>query len=167
MKYFWRVQQSQMVISIIFWSLTLTGVFYDKVREWSNNFWILPEDSVFLGMLVMFCFVVLAIILFGVIYDRLQFWKEQQLVIVERNPYASWKPNPVQSMWIELMVDMIREMAPENEALQEKAELYAKWLKNCEGTDPWYKKARNNIRKFAVDGDDSIFKSYTGDVHSQ
>ncbi len=88
MKTMWRVQQSQMVISIVFWSLTLTGIFYDKVAERFNNFG-LPGSNVFGGMSVMFTVVVLSIMIFGFFFDKFQFWKEQQVVIIERNPFAS------------------------------------------------------------------------------
>lgn len=88
MKSLWRIQQSQMVISIVFWSLTLTGIFYDKVTERFNNFG-LPESNVLGGVAIMFSVVVLSIITFGFFFDKFQFWKEQQVVIIERNPFAS------------------------------------------------------------------------------
>lgn len=83
----WRVQQAQMVISIVFWSLTLTGVFYPYIRARFLNDLIGPE-YVFLGMLLIFIVVIGGIILFGLLYDRLKFWREQTLVAQERNPFA-------------------------------------------------------------------------------
>lgn len=88
MKTIWRVQQSQMVTSPIFWSLTLTGIFYDKVAEKFNNFG-LPRSNMVGGVTIMFTIVVLSIMIFGFLFDKFQFWKEQQVVIIERNPFAS------------------------------------------------------------------------------
>ena len=87
MKYLWRIQQSQMVISIIFWSLTLTGVFYPYVREKFSNFG-LPQSNVFGGMAIMFLLVVFFIITAGLLFDRLKFWNEQMIVSNERNPFG-------------------------------------------------------------------------------
>lgn len=83
----WRVQQAQMVISIVFWSLTLTGIFYPYISERVLDDLVGPEN-VALGMLVIFLGVVGMIVLFGYIYDRLKFWKEQIIVIQERNPFG-------------------------------------------------------------------------------
>ena len=160
MKYLWRIQQSQMVISMVFWSLTLTGIFYDKVREWSGNFWVLPEDAVFLGMMVMFTIVVMAIIVFGIIYDKLKFWKEQQLVIVERNPYTSWKLNPVHTMWADLWLEIAKNMEKRSPALEAKIEFFEKWVERCEEVDPWTKEMRTLTRKFALEGDDSVMRVF-------
>lgn len=87
MKYLWRIQQSQMVISIIFWSLTLTGVFYPYVREKFRNFG-LSQSNVFGGMAIMFFIVVFLIITAGLLFDRLRFWNEQMIISNERNPFG-------------------------------------------------------------------------------
>jgi hypothetical protein len=83
----WRVQQAQMVISIVFWSLTLTGIFYPYISERVLDDLVGPEN-VALGMFLIFLVVVGLIILFGYAYDRLKFWKEQVTVIQERNPFS-------------------------------------------------------------------------------
>lgn len=92
----WRVQQAQMVISIIFWSLTLTGIFYPYIRVRALNDLIGPE-SVFLGMALIFLGVVSLVLAFGYLYDRLKFWIPQITVAQERNPYSyGGKVTPVQ-----------------------------------------------------------------------
>lgn len=83
----WRVQQAQMIISIVFWSLTLTGIFYPYIRIKIFNDWLGP-DNVFIGMMIIFLFVVALVLLFGYIYDKLKFWREQITVAQERNPYS-------------------------------------------------------------------------------
>jgi hypothetical protein len=92
----WRVQQAQMMISILFWSLTLTGIFYPYIRVRILNDLVGPSH-VFLGMAMIFLFVVGLIVLFGYLYDRLKFWKEQVMVAQERNPFSyGTKMTPIQ-----------------------------------------------------------------------
>nr|NIP43771.1 hypothetical protein [candidate division Zixibacteria bacterium]NIR64811.1 hypothetical protein [candidate division Zixibacteria bacterium]NIS47989.1 hypothetical protein [candidate division Zixibacteria bacterium]NIU14475.1 hypothetical protein [candidate division Zixibacteria bacterium]NIX58457.1 hypothetical protein [candidate division Zixibacteria bacterium] len=83
MKYVWRIQQAQMIIAIVFWSLTLTGVFYPYIRERILNSWIGPE-RVAIGLLLLFICVLGTVVLCGVMFDKLKFWNEQQMVAVER-----------------------------------------------------------------------------------
>lgn len=83
----WRVQQAQMVISIVFWSLTLTGIFYPYIRARVLNDLVGPE-RVGLGMILIFLSVLGLIVLFGYTYDRMKFWKEQVTVAQERNPFS-------------------------------------------------------------------------------
>jgi len=118
MKALWRAQQSQMVISIIFWSLTLTGIFYDKVAKKFNNFG-LPQSNVFGGMAIMFSFVVIMILLFGYLFDRFQFWKEQFVVQIERNPYASkGRMHPNQVIYWSAVVDLLPDDSEKKKDLQ-------------------------------------------------
>lgn len=83
----WRVQQAQMIISIVFWSLTLTGIFYPYIRARFLNDLIGPK-YVFVGMGMIFCFVIVSVLVFGWVFDRMKFWKEQAIVLQERNPYS-------------------------------------------------------------------------------
>jgi hypothetical protein len=137
----WRVQQAQMVISIVFWSLTLTGVFYPYVRERWLNSWLGPEH-VLVGMSVMFITVITLIVLFGLAYDRLKFWREQQMVIQERNPFtygSRMAPAPIILWWAVLN--------PENEEAREEAlDLIAHNLKD---PDVWaaYQEIRREVRQ--------------------
>ena len=92
----WRVQQAQMVIAIVFWSLTLTGIFYPYIRMKILDDLVGPS-YVFLGMAMIFIFVVSMIVIFGYVYDRMKFWKEQVTVNLERNPYQyGTKLTPIQ-----------------------------------------------------------------------
>ena len=83
----WRVQQAQAVISIAFWSLTLAGIFYPYIAaRWLDDS--LGADRVALGMALIVAVVVSAILIFGYLYDRMKFWREQMFVVQERNPYT-------------------------------------------------------------------------------
>lgn len=105
----WRVQQAQMVISIVFWSLTLTGVFYPYLRaKWFDG--VIGPERVLEGMIIMFLMVVLLIVLFGLVYDKLKFWKEQNIVTQERNPYT-YGPK----MWPQNIIFMNALLNPKDE----------------------------------------------------
>ena len=64
MKTFWRVQQAQMVISVVFWSMTLTGIFYPMIVEKLKDYpwW---GENTFFGLMVFFLLVLGGIFLFG------------------------------------------------------------------------------------------------------
>jgi hypothetical protein len=64
MTYIWRIQQSQMIISIVFWSLTLTGIFYQYFAPLFDIYLGVPQENVFLGMLLLL-FIVLAGVISG------------------------------------------------------------------------------------------------------
>ena len=158
MKTFWRVQQAQMVISVVFWSMTLTGIFYPYFREKFDN-WGLGQEHVFVGMAVLFSLVVVGILLFGFIYDKFKFWKEQQFVIIERNPYTGWKMNPVFTQWAELWVEMAKSVPDKSPELEAKIEFFEKWVERLEEIDPWTKEMRGMTRAFALEGDDTVMRT--------
>ena len=85
-----------MVISIIFWSLTLTGIFYPYIRARILND-LIGANNVFLGMALIFFIVISIVLAFGYLYDKLKFWKEQITVAQERNPFSyGSKITPIQ-----------------------------------------------------------------------
>ncbi len=158
MKNFWRVQQAQMVISVAFWSLTLTGIFYPYFRVKFDN-WGLGQEQVFFGMALLFAVVLAAIMVFGYLYDKFKFWKEQQMVIVERNPYTSWKLNPIQTLWAEMWVETAKALPDKTPELEAKIRLYEAWIARLESIDPWTREMRDLISKFALEGDDTVLKT--------
>jgi hypothetical protein len=158
MKTFWRVQQAQMVISVVFWSMTLAGIFYplliDKFPDWAGG-----QENTFIGIILLFAVVLSGIFLFGFVYDKFKFWKEQQLVIVERNPYTSWKLNPVQTMWAEMWVETAKAIPDKTPELEAKIKFYEAWIARLEEIDPWTKEMRGLIEKFALEGDDTVLRT--------
>jgi hypothetical protein len=152
MMYLWRVQQSQAVISIIFWGLTITGIFYPYFQVKFKNFG-LPESWTFGGMLIIFMCVMLGVVAFGIIYDKLKFWKEQTIVVAERNPYASWKLMPMHLFWMDLWVATAKAQPNRTPELEKAIAFAESWMKRCEDTDPWTKEMRSIIVDFALKGD--------------
>jgi len=154
MMYLWRVQQSQAVISIVFWGLTITGIFYPYFKAKFHNFG-LPDSWTFGGMLVIFMLVMLGVVAFGVLYDKLKFWKEQTIVVAERNPYATWKLQPIHLFWMDIWVATAKAQQNRTPELERTIAFAEAWMKRCEETDPWTKDMRSVIKDFALTGDTS------------
>ncbi len=160
MMYLWRVQQSQAVISIVFWGLTITGIFYPYFRDKFHNFG-LPEEWTFGGMLVIFLVVMVGVVAFGVIYDKLKFWKEQNIVVAERNPYASWKLLPMHMFWMDIWLATAKTQQNRTPELDRTIAFAEAWLRRCEDTDPYTKQMRATIRDFVLKGDTSRIDELT------
>lgn len=158
MKTFWRVQQAQAVISVVFWSMTLTGIFYPMIVEKLKDYpwW---GENTFLGLMVFFFIVLGGIFAFGFIYDKFKFWKEQQLVIVERNPYTGWKMNPVFTQWVDLWIEMAKSLPDKTPELEAKINFFEKWVARLEEIDPWTKEMRELTRAFVLEGDDTVLRT--------
>ncbi len=93
MRWVWRIQQAQMLIGIIFWSMTLTGVFYPITVWYLETYFNIT--GVLTGMVVLFGLIFGGILLFGLLYDRVfKMWKPQQVVMVERNQYQHEQLTP-------------------------------------------------------------------------
>src|SRR5512137_599067 len=98
MELMWRMQQSQTIIGVLMWSLTLTGIFYPYLRD---KFGLAPSN-VLLPMVLLFLFILSMVVLIGIVFDKLRFWKEQNIVVAERNPYATYKFFPKEVHWARL-----------------------------------------------------------------
>lgn len=158
MKTFWRVQQAQMVISVVFWSMTLSGIFYPYfIAKFRDYPWL--AENTFLGIVLLFTAVLSGIFIFGFLYDKFKFWKEQQMVIVERNPYTSWKLNPVFTQWADLWIEMAKASPNKTPELEAKIKFFEEWVARCEEIDPWTKEMRQLTQKFALEGDDTVMRT--------
>jgi len=127
MEFMWRLQASQTIIGIIFWPLTLTGIFYPYFRDRTNNFG-LGQQSVLGGMLILFSIIVLFIVVFGVLFDKLRFWKEQNIVLIERNPYAGIKLNAKEVYWVKMWSLALRANPGLSPEMRKELDLYNKWI---------------------------------------
>jgi hypothetical protein len=118
---------SQTIIGIIFWPLTLTGIFYPYFRDRTDNFG-LGAGSVLGGMLVLFFMIVAFIVVFGVLFDKLRFWKEQNIVLIERNPYAGIKLNAKEVYWVKMWALSLKANPALSPEMRKELELYDRWI---------------------------------------
>ena len=95
MTHMWRFQQSQAFYSLIFWSLALAGIFYDRSGWYFERYFGLsadPNEQVATKMAVLMALVLLMVIVFGFFYDIIfRLWEQQSMITVERNVYSQYK----------------------------------------------------------------------------
>src|SRR6476660_1466889 len=86
MVYLWRAQQSGAIINILLLgTLTAATMYSNYIREWTDNYWILG-DSVLGGLAITMFLIFLGVFGIGFAFDRMKFWREQNIVAIERNP---------------------------------------------------------------------------------
>ena len=125
----WRLQQSQAMISLFFWALTLAGVYYVYFHPVLVRLG-LPENQVFVGIFVLFSLIIITFLILGLLYDRvLKLWVEQTDVAVERNPYSSKYLLPKDIMyWQRSTLPIMRGLAKSDPALLKDIEFMEKWI---------------------------------------
>lgn len=125
----WRLQQSQTMISLFFWALTLAGVYYVYFHPVLVRLG-LPENQVFVGIIVLFSLIIIAFLIMGLLYDRvLKLWVEQTDVAVERNPYSSKYLMPKDIMyWQRSTLPIMRGLARSDPSLLKDIEFMEKWI---------------------------------------
>ena len=127
----WRIQQSQAIISIFFWSLTLAGVFYkDYIHPHFVAWGIVRIEDVFLGTVILFFIIVVVFLIFGLLYDRvLRLWVEQTTVAVERNPYSKERLMPKEVVfWQRGYLSIMKEIAKKDSSMQKDLDFMDKWM---------------------------------------
>ncbi len=130
MTYIWRIQQSQMIISIGFWSLTLTGIFYQYFAPLFDVYLGVPQENVFLGMLLLLFIVLVGVIIIGFAYDRIfRLWQESSIVNVERNPYSRLLMMPKEILlWKRCQLRILKEVSKDDPEAQKDIEFMDRWF---------------------------------------
>lgn len=130
MTYIWRIQQSQMLISILFWSLTLTGVFYQYIAPLFDQYFGVSQENVLGGMLLLLFMVLFGVVLVGVVYDRVfKLWQEGSVVSVERNPYSRFLLMPKEILlWKRCQLRILKEVAKDDPETMKDIEFMDRWM---------------------------------------
>lgn len=149
MVYLWRVQQSQAIIGIIFWSLTLTGVFYGYAKYYIERYF--GVSGVISGLVVLFAITLISIIFVGYVFDKLKFWKEQSIVLTERNPYSTYKLcakeiSTVKKIWLPIL----KSLSKNDEEAREHVEFVEKWMDRLVADDPVLKKDVEFVERWVM-----------------
>ncbi len=127
----WRIQQSQAIISLFFWGLTLAGVFYPTYfHEHFVNLGIVRQSDYFLGTMLLFLAIIGAFLLMGLIYDIvLKLWVEQSDVAVERNPYSKERLMAKEILfWRRSTVAIMKQLAKTDPSIQKDIDFVEKWI---------------------------------------
>ncbi len=130
MRQYWRLQQSQSIISMIFWINASTLLIWPYIR-WRFN----PEDlflgipMTYWGILSIALLVMIVVLIIGWTYDKIfSLWKEHQNVVLERNPWATYQLTPRDAMILGYVTKLIRKQNLEDEKIQKECDWVEKWL---------------------------------------
>ena len=130
MRQYWRIQQSQTLISMGFWCTTLT------LLIWPLASWRFEEmDSVigipptYLGLLGIFTGVVVIVLSIGWMYDvTFGLWREHLTVVQERNPFTTYKLNAPFGIILAQTNTILRKMSEDDEEVQRHCDFVDRWL---------------------------------------
>ena len=130
MRQYWRIQQSQTLISMGFWTTTLTLLIWPYVRwrpVFSGTF--LGISTTYWGLFGIGASVLLTVLLIGRVYDAtLGLWREHLTVVQERNPFTTYKLNPPFGILLAQTNAILRRMEPEDEEIQRHCDFVDRWL---------------------------------------
>ena len=130
MRQYWRIQQSQTLISMGFWITTLT------LLMWPYVSWRFESDTEMLAVPMTYwglgaiAFSVLAVVLIiGWTYDVfLGLWREHLTVVQERNPFTTYKVNAPFGMLLAQTNTILRKLSEEDEDIIRHCDFVDRWL---------------------------------------
>ncbi len=130
MRQFWRVQQSQTVISLLFWATTLTLLIYARIEHrWAVADTTAGMPTSYFVMGTLYVGVFLFVLFIGWLYDKIfTLWKEHQNVVLERNPWATYQLTPRDAMIVGYLSQIIRAQNSDNETIQKECDWVDKWV---------------------------------------
>lgn len=141
----WRLQQVAQLLTLALLALTLSLQLYDFIR-WRGALFETPYTG------VPFILLVLAAIIWGfaVIWDiRFKMWREQQTVLVERNPYAKEKMAAKEVALYEIIwLPLMEKLGKDDPKLREASAQLKEWLDKQSREDPTVARDLEDIYKF-------------------
>ena len=140
MRQYWRMQQSQAVVSLILWGTTITLLVWPYLRWrfepgcgdatfcFSDELIGIPVT--YFGLAGIFLSVMLGVLLIGFLYDQVfSLWNEWRTVDMERNPYVTYALTPVWVMIMAAQAENLKRQSNGDEKLLAQADWYLEWCK--------------------------------------
>ena len=147
MRQYWRMQQSQSIISMGLLGSSLTLLLWPYV---SWRFSKSCDDSVcfsstvlgipatYLGLLGIFLSLVLIVLCIGYFYDRVfSLWTAQRSVDFERNPFWTYSISPMFMMNMAITAENLKRNAPDDNDIQEQMDWILNYCKENADTEMW------------------------------
>lgn len=130
----WRIQQVAQIITIAMLAFNLALLLQTKMDWREGTIWADTYAGVFVIMLVL----LLATWIFAIAWDLyLKMWREQQTVLIERNPYAKEKMNAKEVAVYTMIWLPIMEMAAEKDPKAKvSAQALRTWIDRELKSDP-------------------------------
>jgi hypothetical protein len=140
MRQYWRMQQSQAVVSLILWGTTITLLVWPLI-DWRFTSTcdsdvcfpveVGPISSTYIAFVIIFLSVMFGVLLIGFLYDQVfSLWTEWRSVDMERNPYVTYALSPQWTMAFALQAEILKRISPEDEDMVKQADWYLKWCES-------------------------------------
>lgn len=137
MRQYWRMQQSQAVVSLLLWGTTITLLVWPLI-EWRFaaectagpcfSADIFGVSSTYFALVGIFFTVMFSVLTIGFLYDRVfSLWTEWRNVDTERNPFATYALAPIWVMVIALQAEVLKRSSSDDEAMIQQADWCLKW----------------------------------------
>jgi len=137
MRQYWRMQQSQAIVSLLLWGTTITLLVWPMISwrfssKCETGFCFSDKvagiPSTYIGLAIIFFSVMFAVLAIGFLYDQVfSLWTEWRNVDMERNPFATYALAPIWVMSVALQAEILKRTSPEDEKIVEQADWYLKW----------------------------------------
>lgn len=147
MRQYWRMQQSQSIISMGLLGSSLTLLLWPYVSwRFSKNCdesvcfssTVLGIPATYLGLLGIFLSLVLIVLCIGYFYDRVfSLWTAQRSVDFERNPFWTYSISPMFMMNMAITAENLKRNAPDDNDIQEQMDWILNYCKENADTEMW------------------------------
>lgn len=130
MRQYWRIQQSQTLISMGFWITTLTLLMWPYVSwRFESETEMLAVPMTYWGLGAIAFSVLLIVLIIGWVYDVfLGLWREHLTVVQERNPFTTYKVNAPFGMLLAQTNTILRKLSEEDEDIKRHCNFVDRWL---------------------------------------
>ena len=130
MRQYWRIQQSQTLISMGFWITTLTLLMWPYVSwRFESETEMLAVPMTYWGLGAIAFSVLLIVLIIGWVYDVFSgLWREHLTVVQERNPFTTYKVNAPFGMLLAQTNTILRKLSEEDEDIMRHCNFVDRWL---------------------------------------
>ena len=139
MRQYWRIQQSQTLISMVFWITTLTLLMWPYVSwRFTNKNDIIGVSTTYWGLLSIAFAVLIGVLLLGWTYDVvLGLWREHLTVVQERNPFTTYKINAPVGLILSQTNTILRKTSDDNPEILRHCDFIDRWLEWNASQEIW------------------------------
>ena len=158
MRQYWRIQQSQAMISLGFWTATLTLLVWPYVSwRFDSSEKLLFIPMTYLGLIGIAVLVLSLVLLAGFLYDVIfGLWRDHVTITQERNPFTTYKLNPTWGIVIAQTNEILRRVAPDDEEVQRYCKFVDRMLVWNSKEEIWAR-AMSSWREIMGDEDPFLF----------
>lgn len=131
MRQYWRVQQSQTIISMAFWVTTLTLLIWPYLRwRFENDSTFAGIPTTYFGLLGIGATVIILVLLVGVVYDvTFGLWREHATIIGERNPFQTYQISPNFAIILLQTNLILSKLGEDDEDIKRHCEFVDRWFR--------------------------------------